>query len=236
MTTTTKDTNYNLLGEITNYNEEKEALYNKIRSTEINYLINAKNQQIASDIKKSVLSNDNTVKFYNDFNEYYNKEFENNISIGNYFNDKILELNTILEEKKKELDKTKLDIKQSEIHQSTTKSLLNSEYNKIVIHKIYKHLLFITICVLILINLLIILNKYNFIESYLVIILSIILILLNIIYTILVLYSKYPREADDHYRFKFKLDNTNMDVHHTDNLPNPTVNIDDKIDELVKDN
>lgn len=231
-----ENTNYTLLGDITTYNKEKEELYNKIRSTEINYLINPENQKTANDIKKSVLnSDDNTISFYNNFNEYYNKEYENNISIGNYFNDKILELNNILEDKKKELDKTQLDIKRAEIYQSTTKSLLNSEYNKITIHKIYKHLLLVSICILILINLLIVLNKYNLLESYLVIIISIILILLNIIYIILVLYSKYPRESEDYYRFKFKLDNANMDVHYKD-ISTPTVNIDNKIDELVKNN
>lgn len=232
---TNNNVSSNLLAEIKTYNEGKEDLYNKIRSTEINYLINSDNQKIANDVKEKVLKGENnTSTFHNKFREFFNKEYDNNISIGDFFNNKILELQAIIDEKKKELDTTKLNITKSEILQNTTKSYLDIEYNKIVINKIYKHILLIVICILVLLNLLQVLKTYKFIEGYVVMILSIILVLVTIIYIMLVLYSKYPREAHDYNKFKFKLDNKNMDTYYVDNLSQPTVNIDNKVDELAK--
>lgn len=233
---TSGNTDFSLLGEITTYNDNKEELYNKLRTTEINNLISAENQALVNDVKSKLMSNTSNDTIFNIFKQFFNMEYENNISIGDYFNDKIVEMNDLLEKTRRERDAEKLKITESEIRKTTTQTVLDNEYNKVVINKIYRHILLIIVCILVLMNLICVLKSYGFIDGYVAVILNIILVLITLIYILSILYTKYPRESNEYHRFRFPLDNENMDRHYTDGNPEPTVDIDAKVDELADEN
>jgi hypothetical protein len=201
---TDKADNLLLLGEINTYNEDKEDLYNKLILGEAKEFVSTENKQLASDFSTELLSlsiNDTFEKF----REFFNREYNDNTGIGNYYYDKIEELNKIIEEKKLEQEAAKLELERSTNIQETNKTILDSKYNQLTVQKVYKHLALINLSVLVLINLLNILNKYNIISNTIFTILVITLIALTIIYVLYILYHKYPRVFDDYYKFKFLL-------------------------------
>lgn len=198
-----------LLGEITTYNEEKEDLYNKLISGEAKEFVSTENKQLANEFSTELLSlsiNDTFEKF----REFFNREYNDNTGIGNYYYDKIEELNKLIEDKKGEQEATKLEVQRSTNVQETNKTILDIKHNQIVVQKVYKHIALINLCVLVLINLLNILNKYAIISNTIFTISTIILVVLTIVYVLYILYHKYPRAIDDYYKYKFLLDNNNM--------------------------
>jgi hypothetical protein len=204
MTSTEETENYTLLGEIKNYNDEKELLYNKLKINNINYLINDKDLKLSNEFESNLLTLATDDKLFNKFSDFFNREYENNTSIGSYFNDKINEINNLIENKKEELNLIKTSNQKKIINSQTNKKKLDHEYNIIINNKIKKHILLIIICSLILLNLFMTLKYYCFINNFVFILLCCIIIMLKIIYIMHILYSKYPREANDYHKFKFK--------------------------------
>ena len=225
MTDTTSST---LLGEINDYNEAKEELYNKIKIDEINKDLN----QQSTDIENIIVDVNNNNRF-DIFSEFFNKEYGNNILIGDYFNTKIIEINDLINKAKKELENEKLKTKEIQIKNRTFKTFLENEYNRVVINKIYRHILLIIICVLVIMNLLCILKSYGFIDNYISVILNILLVIITALYIMSILYSKYPRKSNEFHRFNFPLDNENMDASNIDYNTEPTVNITDTVNDII---
>jgi hypothetical protein len=201
---------YTLLGEITTYNEEKEELYTKLINDDAKKLIDNEEQKMSADFQTELSTLSDSDIIFNKFNDFFNREYGNHIELGNYFDDKIYDINKAIEEAKKKFDDIKEKKQIKSINSTTEKKILDNYYNKLTINNIYKHLLLVLICFLVLANLISILNNYGFIYNFTSNLIIILLLFLYIIYTLVIIYNKYPRNADDYNSFKFNLDNENM--------------------------
>jgi hypothetical protein len=201
---------YTLLGEITKYNEEKEELYSSLISDDAKNLIDKNEQEMSLEFQSELLTLSDTNVIFSKFNDFFNREYDNHIELGNYFYERIQNINNAIEEAQQKLNSLSDKNKENTIKSTTNKKILDNHYNKLIVNNIYKHLLLVLICFLVLINLISIINNYRFINNFTAILINIILIILYILYVLIIIYNKYPRNADDYRSFKYNLDNENM--------------------------
>lgn len=182
-----------LLNEINNYIESKEDIFKEIKFNEI-------------EINEDTINFDNLDNFISkqeEFKKFFKAQLGNNIKIGDYYNTKITKLNSLINNLEKNIDNAYLEQKKRQQVSTTNQKKIDIEYNNITINKLYQHILLISLCIIIFMCCIVALNKYNFINTTLVIFLQILLILILIGYIIYKLYSKFPRERNDYYKFKF---------------------------------
>ena len=233
-TTSTEEDNFNLLSEINEYIENKEDIYNQIQTTEINNLVLTDMNDIKTEV--SPMEEADTAKRHTSLKQFFNDQYENNIKIGDYYNDKIIELNQLIYKKETEYDNLRTTINKQEITRETAEKALDIEYNNIVINKLVSHILLVVICVLVLMVLLCILKSLGGISGYVVLFIDIVLVVGIMMYISYLLYSKYPRRNDDYHRFEFKTEDENKPRNYKPNNGVSTekrAEVDAKLDTLI---
>ena len=89
--------NYNLLAEIDDYIESKNKIYEELKSSEIESNIDV------NDIDESLIENSDFIEKQNNIKQYFNTQYNNNIVIGEYLDNKIKNLNLEINSKNNEL-------------------------------------------------------------------------------------------------------------------------------------
>lgn len=192
--------NYNLLNEIDEYVEKKNEIYESIKMNELKNIID-------TNIDRSDLSPDETVDYMErveNLTKFINSQFNNNIEIGSYLDKEINKLNEKLNEKESELNELKNKNNKVLSAKLANEKLMSNEYNNILVNKIINHLLKIVIGGLVIMILLCLLKNNGILSGFFVLLLNIIIILGIIYYIFKTIYSKYPRDGDNFYKFKFR--------------------------------
>lgn len=202
--------NFNLLTEIDNYIENKEEIYNKIKNTDIEKLI------ITDDkINRNAISPLNTPSFIDrqsEFHQFLNKQYENNIEISSYLNDKITMLNKTILDNEYVLNKLRNENINTENADNVARRQIEIEHNTLLINRIKTHVLTVSILSVIIMILVCLLNYYNVINKVFVMLISILIIIGNILYILKIYYSKYPRRNDDYMKYLFKTKNDKINT------------------------
>lgn len=191
--------NYNLLAEIDDYIESKNKIYEELKSSEIESNIDV------NDIDESLIENSDFIEKQNNIKQYFNTQYNNNIVIGEYLDNKIKKLNLEINSKNNELADLRKEKQEYLTHKQTVDKQIDIEYNNITVNKIINYIAKIIIASLIMMILICMLKDYNVISDFTTILLNIIIMVGLVSYIFYIIKTDYPREADDYYRYKFEL-------------------------------
>lgn len=209
MTTPQADNETILLNSIDNYINNKETN---------NYIIeNVENKtDITTEIEALQNNITNITNFYTELLNLFKSQYENNIEIGNYYDDKIENVNKLILEKKQEINDKDIDLEKQTILLSTAEKKLDFEYNSLIINKLKSHILYVVICILTIILSLTILKSQAKLSGFIVFMISMILVFFSISYVIYLLNSNHPRKPDEYNQFMFHTTNRNSALSSTD--------------------
>lgn len=191
--------NYNLLAEIDDYIESKNKIYEELKSSEIESNIDV------NDIDESLIETSDFIEKQNNIKQYFNTQYNNNIVIGEYLDNKIKNLNLEINSKNNELADLRKEKQEYLTHKQTVDKQIDIEYNNITVNKIINYIAKIIIASLIIMILICMLKDYNVISDFTTILLNIIIMVGLVSYIFYIIKTDYPREADDYYRYKFEL-------------------------------
>lgn len=191
--------NYNLLAEIDDYIESKNKIYEELKSSEIESNIDV------NDIDESLIETSDFIEKQNNIKQYFNTQYNNNIVIGEYLDNKIKNLNLEINSKNNELADLRKEKQEYLTHKQTVDKQIDIEYNNITVNKIINYIAKIIIASLIIMILVCMLKDYNVISDFTTILLNIIIMVGLVSYIFYIIKTDYPREADDYYRYKFEL-------------------------------